>query len=71
MKNLALKLLKLYRKWLSPKNLGAKICRFEPSCSQYAYQAIDKYGVLKGGIMGFWRVVRCNPWSKGGYDPVN
>lgn len=70
MKKLILILLSLYKKYLSPGNLGLKLCRFEPSCSKYAYQAIEKYGILKGGILSIWRLIRCNPFSKGGYDPV-
>jgi len=45
-------------------------CRFRPSCSEYTYQAIEKYGFIKGGLMGVWRILRCNPFSKGGDDPV-
>ncbi|MGA7732356.1 MAG: membrane protein insertion efficiency factor YidD [Chloroflexia bacterium] len=45
-------------------------CRFYPTCSHYGYEAIQKYGVIKGGGMAVWRVMRCNPWSKGGHDPV-
>ncbi|MGC9365870.1 MAG: membrane protein insertion efficiency factor YidD [bacterium] len=45
-------------------------CRFYPSCSDYAYQAIEKFGLIKGAGLGLWRLVRCNPFSKGGYDPV-
>jgi putative membrane protein insertion efficiency factor len=45
-------------------------CRFSPTCSSYAIDAISKYGVLKGGLMASWRIIRCNPWNKGGYDPV-
>jgi hypothetical protein len=47
-----------------------KVCRFEPSCSNYAYQAVEKYGVLKGLYLGTKRIIRCNPFSKGGFDPV-
>jgi len=46
------------------------VCRYTPTCSEYTYQAIEKYGVLKGGLMGLKRIIRCNPFSKGGYDPV-
>lgn len=45
-------------------------CRFRPTCSEYAIQAIGKYGFFRGGFMAMWRVLRCNPWSRGGYDPV-
>ncbi len=70
MKKLALILLKLYKKYLSPRNFGVLTCRFEPSCSDYTYEAVEKYGALRGGIKGLYRVLRCNPFSKGGYDPV-
>lgn len=45
-------------------------CRFVPTCSEYAYEAIEKYGVLKGGFLSVKRLIRCNPFSKGGYDPL-
>ncbi len=45
-------------------------CRFYPSCSQYGVEAIEKYGIIKGGLMTSWRILRCNPWNKGGNDPV-
>jgi uncharacterized protein len=45
-------------------------CRFTPTCSQYGYAAIEKYGVILGGLLALWRVIRCNPWSKGGHDPL-
>jgi putative membrane protein insertion efficiency factor len=67
-KRLVLALIRLYQKTIS-KALPPS-CRFTPSCSQYAYEAISKYGFLKGGWMGFKRVLRCNPWNPGGYDPV-
>jgi putative membrane protein insertion efficiency factor len=73
LKNLArfplLALIRLYQKTISP-TLPADTCRYYPTCSHYGYQAIYKYGVLKGGWMAFTRVLRCNPFSKGGYDPV-
>jgi putative membrane protein insertion efficiency factor len=50
--------------------LTDKVCRFTPTCSQYTYQAVEKYGVVKGLWLGLKRIVRCHPWSKGGYDPV-
>lgn len=45
-------------------------CRFRPSCSQYTYEAIERYGVVRGLSLGTWRILRCNPWSAGGDDPV-
>jgi len=45
-------------------------CRYEPSCSHYAEEAIKTHGILRGSVMAAWRVLRCNPWSKGGHDPV-
>ncbi|HEY3297782.1 MAG TPA: membrane protein insertion efficiency factor YidD [Armatimonadota bacterium] len=47
-----------------------RVCRYEPTCSEYTAQAITKYGPIKGIAMGAWRICRCNPWSPGGYDPV-
>jgi putative membrane protein insertion efficiency factor len=45
-------------------------CRYEPTCSRYAVQAIGEYGILRGLVLAAWRLLRCNPWSRGGYDPV-
>jgi putative membrane protein insertion efficiency factor len=45
-------------------------CRYEPTCSRYAVQALTQYGILKGLVLAVWRLLRCNPWSRGGYDPV-
>ena len=45
-------------------------CRYKPTCSNYTYQAVEKYGVIKGITIGIWRILRCNPLSKGGWDPV-
>jgi len=50
--------------------LPANTCRFYPSCSHYGYQAIYIHGALKGGLMAIWRILRCNPFNPGGYDPV-
>jgi len=63
---LILKIIKAYQKFISPV-LGRN-CRFYPSCSEYSYQAVKRYGAVKGLILGFWRVLRCNPWNKGGID---
>ena len=62
-------LIRLYQKVIAP-GLPAGTCRFYPSCSHYGYQAVYRYGVLKGGLMAIWRVLRCNPFNPGGYDPV-
>jgi putative membrane protein insertion efficiency factor len=75
-KNIVLKAIKLYQKTLSldhglfsfaKRSCG---CRFYPSCSQYAYEAIEKYGIRKGGWLGIQRILRCHPFSKGGMDPL-
>ncbi len=66
---LALGCIRLYQATLA-RALPPNTCRFYPSCSHYAYQAIHKYGVLKGSAMAFWRILRCNPFHPGGYDPV-
>ena len=57
-----------YQKCISP--MTSPSCRFTPTCSQYALEAIEKYGALKGGALALWRVLRCNPFGRGGYDPV-
>jgi putative membrane protein insertion efficiency factor len=62
-------LIRLYQMIVSPA-LPSNTCRFYPSCSHYAYQAIYKHGVIKGSAMATWRVLRCNPFNPGGYDPV-
>lgn len=62
-------LIRLYQKTIS-RALPPDTCRFYPSCSHYGYQAIYKYGVLKGGWLATWRVLRCNPFNPGGIDPV-
>ena len=68
--------IKLYQKTLSPDHGVFKhrhphgFCRFYPTCSDYSIQAIDKYGIIKGGIKSAWRILRCNPFNKGGNDPL-
>lgn len=66
-KALAIELVRFYQRGISPL-IGPR-CRYIPSCSQYMIQAIEKYGVLGGVRRGLWRIVRCNPFSHGGYDP--
>jgi putative membrane protein insertion efficiency factor len=68
MKKLLINLINFYRKHISPGRPAC--CRFMPTCSQYALDAINKYGALKGTIMAVYRILRCNPFCKGGYDPV-
>jgi uncharacterized protein len=67
-KVVALGLLRFYKKFISPALPPS--CRFEPTCSQYSYQAIEKYGLLKGGWLTIKRLSRCHPFNPGGYDPV-
>ena len=62
-------LIRGYQKIISP-SLPQNSCRFYPSCSHYGYQSIYKYGVIKGSLMAAWRILRCNPFNPGGYDPV-
>lgn len=68
MKNLLLKLITFYKKYISA-NTPAH-CRFYPTCSSYAYEAISRFGALKGSFLAIKRLLRCNPLCKGGYDPV-
>lgn len=71
MKKIAIFLLKFYKKRISPIFSHKGIhCKFQPTCSEYMMQAIEKYGFFKGFFMGIFRFLRCNPFSKGGYDPV-
>ena len=68
MKKILLSGIRFYQKYISPmKNTK---CPYVPSCSAYGYEAISKYGAVKGGLLTVWRILRCNPFSKGGYDPV-
>ena len=68
MKKVLILLIKGYKKILSPYLPPS--CRFYPTCSTYAIQAIGKYGIIKGGMKAIYRILRCNPFNKGGYDPV-
>jgi putative membrane protein insertion efficiency factor len=64
-----LSLIRLYQMTLS-RGMPENTCRFYPSCSHYGYQAVYKYGAIRGSLMAGWRVLRCNPFNPGGYDPV-
>ncbi|MBE5886307.1 MAG: membrane protein insertion efficiency factor YidD [Lachnospiraceae bacterium] len=68
MKKILIAMIKFYRKYLSP--LKSTCCPYTPTCSQYGLEAIEKYGAIKGSLLTAWRILRCNPFSKGGYDPV-
>lgn len=71
-----IKIIKFYQKTLSFDHGLLKIfapfghCRFRPTCSDYAIQAIEKHGIIKGVLKASWRILRCNPWNKGGWDPI-
>ena len=73
---IVIKFIKIYQKTLSFDHgllsylFPYGYCRFKPTCSEYAIQVIEKYGFIKGGKKAIWRVLRCNPWNKGGWDPV-
>ena len=58
-----------YKRLVSP--LLPNRCKYHPSCSAYALEAVRSYGVMRGGVLAGWRLLRCNPWSHGGYDPVD
>jgi putative membrane protein insertion efficiency factor len=60
---------RLYQRLISP-SVGSR-CKYYPSCSEYAAQAISRFGILRGLILAGWRLLRCNPWSHGGFDPVD
>lgn len=68
MKKIVLALIRFYQRFISPALPPS--CRYTPTCSHYAYTAIERYGLVRGGWMGIKRVLRCNPWHPGGYDPV-
>ena len=68
MKRILLALLRFYKRYISP--LLPDACIYTPTCSEYAMEAIQKHGVIKGVGLAIWRILRCNPFAKGGYDPV-
>lgn len=68
MKQFFLSMIRFYQKKISPFFLPR--CRFYPTCSQYAVEAIERFGAFKGGLLALWRLLRCNPLFPGGYDPV-
>ena len=69
MKKVLIGLIKFYKKYISGMK-SAPTCKYIPTCAEYGLQAIEKYGAFKGGLLTVWRILRCNPFSKGGYDPV-
>jgi uncharacterized protein len=68
MKAFALWMLRGYKRWISPAFPPS--CRFVPTCSEYAMEAVERYGALRGGMMALWRLLRCHPLASGGLDPV-
>ena len=70
MKQLVLRFIRWYQSLSFIQKYAGVSCRFFPTCSDYTYQAVEKYGVLKGGWLGLKRVIRCNPWNKGGIDKL-
>ncbi|HSZ63401.1 MAG TPA: membrane protein insertion efficiency factor YidD [Terriglobales bacterium] len=67
-RQVALALLQLYKRWISPALPPS--CRYVPTCSEYAMEAVERYGALRGGLLALWRLLRCHPFAKGGLDPV-
>ena len=61
--------IRIYQKLVSP--MVGQRCKYYPSCSEYAAQAITRFGILRGLVLAGWRLLRCNPWSRGGFDPVD
>jgi putative membrane protein insertion efficiency factor len=68
-RSLVVAALRLYQRFISPA-FGQR-CRYYPSCSEYAVQAVQRFGILRGLVLASWRLLRCNPWSRGGFDPVD
>jgi uncharacterized protein len=68
-KRIAIAPIRAYQRWISPAR--PRRCKFEPTCSAYTVESIERFGVIRGLILGAYRVLRCNPFSHGGYDPVS
>lgn len=68
MRKIAISIIRFYQKYISP--LKRPCCKYYPTCSEYGVTAFEKHGFLKGFVLTFYRILRCNPFSKGGYDPV-
>ncbi len=68
MKRAVLAPIRAYRRWISPSRL--RCCRYEPTCSAYALDAVERFGTARGLLLAAWRLLRCNPFSHGGFDPV-
>lgn len=68
-RNVALAPIVVYQRLISPAI--PRRCKYEPTCSRYAVEAIREYGILRGAVLAAWRLLRCNPWSYGGYDPID
>lgn len=67
-KHLFINMIKIYQRFISP--FFPSSCKFSPSCSKYGIEAINKHGAIKGLVLTVKRILKCNPWSKGGYDPI-
>ncbi len=68
MKRFLLAPIRLYQRWISP--MLPRRCKYEPTCSVYSVEAIERFGVIRGTVLACWRILRCNPFSHGGFDPV-
>ncbi len=68
MKRFVLAPIRAYQRWISPAR--PRRCRYEPTCSTYAVEAVERFGVARGILLGTWRLLRCNPFSHGGFDPI-
>jgi putative membrane protein insertion efficiency factor len=66
--DMLIRIILIYRKYISP--LKPPVCRFYPTCSQYAMESLEKYGIIRGGLKAFMRILKCHPFHPGGYDPV-